>query len=270
MCENDARDSDSGDQPNFEAKVAKWLKDSGYSLEMAVAQAMQKAGFGVVQSEYFEDSDTSKWRETDVIGYCEHQSDTCRAIFSFIVECKSGNKPWVIFTSSDGYPWELAAVRRAASDAGQSILTSLSFNSTVKASPLFEVPQRPGYGLTVALRDSEKSDATYDALNSVCKAALGQIKRIDAVPHERLITFVWPTIVINVPLFESYLDESGEPQVNQIKKGTLIWKNPMITRHTIVQIYTAEQFLFECPALFSAAGEFVKLAAAENDRSPRD
>src|SRR5580698_9133874 len=115
----------SNNQRELTLKVASWLKDSGYSLEMAVARGLQGAGFSVVQAEYFEDSDSEKWRETDVVGYCEHSGSSGRAIFSFVVECKSGSKPWVLFTSPDGYPSELAIVRRAASKAGTSILEAL-------------------------------------------------------------------------------------------------------------------------------------------------
>jgi hypothetical protein len=175
----------------------------------------------------------------------------------------------VLFTSPDDYPFTLAPVRRATSEAGRSILGALSHNEAIKNSPLFQVLQRTGYGLSVAFRESDKPDQTHDALNSVCKAAVAQIKKLESVTGDGLIPFAWPTIVINVPLFECYPDDAGQPHVQQIKTGTLIWRNPLITRHTIVQIYTAEQFLADGPALQAAATEFVALAAAENDRVPR-
>ena len=66
---------------------------------------------------------------------------------------------------------------------------------------------------------------------------MGLVNRLDGLPHINAIPFVWPVIVINAPLFESYLDGKGELQVNEIKKGLLIWKNPMIANNTFVDIY---------------------------------
>ncbi len=85
-----------------------------------------------------------------------------------------------------------------------------------------------------------------------------------------IIPFAWPIIVINAPLFESYLDDEGELHVKEIKKGLLIWKNPIITRHTLVQIYTKDQLLSEAKEIRESALEFLKLAAEENDRLPRE
>ncbi|HEY3731231.1 MAG TPA: hypothetical protein VGL28_08250 [Steroidobacteraceae bacterium] len=39
-------------------------------------------------------------------------------------------------------------------------------------------------------------------------------------------------IVIKAPLLECYLDSSGAAEVKEIEKGTLIWCNPILHRHT--------------------------------------
>lgn len=104
-------------------KVSEWLTKNEYPLEMLVAQRLHRAGFGVVQSEYYEDPESGKWRETDVIAYEHHRGNTCRAVFSLVVECKSGkDKPWVLFTARDPYPEQLSVLRRASTEAGQSVL----------------------------------------------------------------------------------------------------------------------------------------------------
>ena len=90
-------------------KVAAWLETSGYSLEMRAARGLIAAGFDVVQSEYFQDSDTNKWRETDILAHCETRGTSGgRPIFSLVVECKSGKHPWVLFTSPNDGPFSLA------------------------------------------------------------------------------------------------------------------------------------------------------------------
>jgi hypothetical protein len=250
-------------------KVNEWLGKSGYPLEMLVAQRLQSAGFGVVQSEYYEDSESGKWRETDVIAYEHHRGETCRAVFSLVVECKSANdKPWVLFTATDPYPKQLSVSRRASTEAGQSVLNVLSLSEQLRVSPLFAIPERPGYGLTVALRNTD-SDIAYEALQSVGKAALGIVNRHAQMTAENILPFAWPVIVIAAPLFESFLGFDGSLRTEPIEKGLLIWKNPLVTRHTIVQIYTKDKFLTEAEEYRANVLLFLKAATTEHDRSPR-
>ena len=250
--------------------VRSWLATSGYPLEMQVASAMQQARFSVVQSEYFEDPDSGKWRETDVIGYTDFRSDTCRVILALIAECKSAKNPWVLFTSRDGYPRSLGIARRAASQKGESILNVLASKEELSHLPLFVVPERPGYGLGVACSSKDNHDAAFAALNSVCKASLGLIRRIESVGTENLIPFAWPILIVNAPLLEAFLDEGGDLRVQEVGKGLLIWRNPVIrSRHTLVQVYNIEQFLEEAADLRKCSIQFAEIAAEENDRSPR-
>lgn len=255
---------------DLRTRVDDWLAKSGYPLEMLIARSLQGAGFGVVQSEYYEDPESGKWREIDVIAYEHHRGKTCRAIFSLVVECKSGkDKPWVLFTSTDPYPEALSVSRRATTEAGRSVLNVLALNERIRRSPLFALPPRPGYGLTVALRDSGAQDVAYDALQSVGKAALGIVTRHSNVQTENILPFAWPVIVIGAPLFESYLEADGTLRTEPIEKGLLIWKNPLVSRHTIVEIYTQERFLAEAAEFRNSVLSFVEAAAAEHDRSPR-
>ena len=255
---------------DLDKKVGDWLKKSGYPLEMQIANALQAAGFGVVQSEYFEDADSGKWRETDVVAYEDNRGDSCRAVFGLIVECKGRNdKPWVLISNTNPYPKELSIARRATSERGVSILNALALSEEINQLPIFTPLGRPGYGLTVALRDSNNSDPAFEALNSVCKAALGLVNRLEAVEYENIIPIAWPVIVINAPLFESYLDSEGELQVNQIDKGLLVWKNPVITRHTLVEVYTKEYFISEAASIRRNAESLLGFVTNENNRSNR-
>lgn len=250
--------------------VGDWLRTSGYPLEMTVAQGLQQAGFGVVQSEYYEDLHTGKWRECDVIAYEHRYGKTVRAIFSLVVECKSGvDKPWVLFTRTDPYPRQLSVSRRATTEAGQSVLGVLSLNEEISNSPLFSVPERPGYGLTVAFRNASQQDPSYEALQEVCGAAVGIVNRHSQIASELIIPFAWPVIVIAAPLLECYLHSDGSFRLEEVDKGLLIWKNPVVTRHTIVQIYTRQKFLEEVRDYRSAIVTFLDAAVNEHDRSPR-
>ncbi len=123
----------------LDEKVKKWLETSGYSLEMEVAKNLHKAQFDVIQSEFIEDPESQKWRETDVVAYTSIRSKTCKAVFALIAECKGGkDKPWVLLSSKDNYPDTLSVSRRASSTKGLSILGALALKEKIiKALYLF-------------------------------------------------------------------------------------------------------------------------------------
>ena len=49
----------------------------------------------------------------------------------------------------------------------------------------------------------------------------------------------------------------------------LIWRNPAISRHSLVHVYTRDRFLKDISEIRSSALEFLELASSENDRSSR-
>lgn len=251
-------------EKSLQDKLKAWLVKTGYPFEMEIAKCLQAANFGVMQSEYFEDEDSGKWRETDVIAYEQFLSETTSstAVFSLVVECKGDNsKPWVLFSSEQNYPEGLGVMRRATNEDGAAALRSLSLKTEVKDSYLFKIPERTGYGIAIGLGDSN-DDKAYAALNSVCKAALAQVKHLSS---RGITPFVWPIIVVNANLFESYLDSDGELQVDEIEKGLLIWKNPLLGKNSFVQIYTKKAFFEEAKIINSEANSFLETVTAKLD-----
>src|SRR5882672_5890683 len=74
------------------SRVSQWLEsESGYPLEMVTVAALASAGFGVVQSDYFEDQDGEReiLRELDVTGYVNHSESGISISVAILVECKS-------------------------------------------------------------------------------------------------------------------------------------------------------------------------------------
>ena len=247
---------------DIKREVEEWLKTTGYPLEMEVARSLQTSGFSISRSDYFEDSDTEKWRETDVIAYEGKTNGNNQLVFGLIAECKGKpDEPWVMFSEEDNYPKALSIGRRATSKEGKSLLAILAQDKKFADLPIFSVFDRPGYNLTVKKSNNKDLDIAYGALDSVLKATTGLVGRVDSVTVPNVIPFVWPVIVINAPLFESYLDAKGELQVNQIEKGQLIWKKPMVANHTFIDIYTKDKFIAEAEEIHNNASEFLKFAS---------
>jgi hypothetical protein len=80
-------------------KVREWLEKQGFALEMQAASAFRAAGFDVKQSSYYTDAETQKPREIDV--QAQLRSFSGLVDVKFVVECKSGSKPWVLLCSPD-------------------------------------------------------------------------------------------------------------------------------------------------------------------------
>ncbi len=78
--------------------VRKWVLDQDYPLEMRTALAFRKGGFEVHQSEIHYDETDGKTRETDVVAIDRNYRGLTR--ITFVVECKSSKKPWIIFSTN--------------------------------------------------------------------------------------------------------------------------------------------------------------------------
>lgn len=238
--------------------VRRWLdQESGYPLEMTTAATLASVGFEIVQGDFFPDDKQDVWRELDVTGYVTFSRENRQISVALLAECKSSTlKPWLLFTSSLAYPPNLAVVRRSTNEQGQRVLNRLQFDSEVQNSPLFRLPPRCGYALSVAMRKPNDKDPAYDALMGVCNATLGHIARLESLSGLPIVPFDWPTIVIKAPLLECYLDANGEIVLNEVEKGTLVWRNPILHRHTIVSVYREGAFRAEAADLKRAADEF--------------
>jgi hypothetical protein len=158
------------------AKVGKWLnEESGYPLEMNTAAALTSAGFEVVQGDYFPDDKTNTPRELDVTGYVTCRNDAGMQVsVALLVECRSSTeKPWLLFTSPDTYPANLAVVRRSTNENGRRVLNKLQFDQNSHKSPLFSMPSRFGYAVSVAMRKANgNKDHAYEALMGVCSVSI--------------------------------------------------------------------------------------------------
>jgi hypothetical protein len=246
------------DSESLERRVAEWLDGQGYPLEMTVGQAFRKAGFFVVQSDYYRDPETGKPREIDVDARIQRDSHGILTGVVYTIECKlARDKPWVLFTSADIQLAGPARVtQRAASRLGRQLLDSICQRPDIQALPALRAPLRPGYGLTQAFTDRE--DLPYTAVVGAAKAALVQASLMDRLTdsHGALCFVLFPAVVIHGKLFECYLNERLETTVSEIDSGTLLWRNPVVGMpHTIVHVVTLSALdTFATDALDTARG----------------
>ncbi len=229
--------------PNpLSSKVRKWLEKQGYSLEMRVAQAFERAGFDVSQSSYYLDPESHSLREIDVVASTRCRIGSMWISVALFVECKYAHKPWVVFTSQSNleswaffsrvldrefslYQWKMQKTLQGRLLA--SILSSMSGRDASKLGS-FRLPINVGYRLTESLRDSSAKDSAYSALRQVSSCVRAHDEKmeiefagtIDEYEEEfsgsqgdKLSIFCEigiPVLVIRGKLFECYLNSSEE------------------------------------------------------------
>lgn len=197
--------------------VLKWLNSTGFPLEMEAARAFRQARFHVRQSTPFVDSQSDKSRELDVLAT---DPDWIGALeIHFVVECKSSSKPWVVLTSADA----LAGYNRlfAFSLMTESARHELAEGMTkLDCWPFVERPDEGGYGFRQAL--TESPDVAYAASMSVLKGCEDFIRQGESKSWKPLV-FAFPVIVVDSPLFECRLNDSGELDLKEVAQSQFLF-----------------------------------------------
>lgn len=222
-------------------KLLEWLDKQGYPLEMKVAKLFIEKGFAVRHSPYYLDQDTETRREIDLIASVVLGKDDKATKFSIVIECKNNNdKPWVSFCSKRHSLHPIAyIVQKCATRTAQQILDAIAKKDhNFEDGFLFTHPVRPAYNITQAFENG--GDKTYAAMYSASKASWSLIKpNLTQINYAEIVI---PLIVIGGKLFESYLDDNGDFQVEEVNRSTIIWNNPVVGMpHTTLFIETYEK-----------------------------
>lgn len=224
-------------------KIKEWLDKQGYPLEMRVAKLFIEKGFAVRHSPYYLDQDTDTRREIDLIASVLLGEGDKALKFTFVVECKNNNdKPWVSFCSKKHSIHPRAYItQKCATKSAQQILDKIAKKDLdFENGYIFTHPDRPAYNITQAFESG--SDKTYAAMYSASKASWSLIKPyFSAFNYNEIVI---PLVVIGGKLFESYLDDIGDFQVEEVQRSTILWNNPIVGMpHTTIFIETFENLI---------------------------
>jgi hypothetical protein len=220
-------------QELLESRIRKWFETEGYPLEFRTAHAFTEAGFESNQGMYTYDPKEGRAREIDVRADVITEISSNRWLrVSHIVECKwSMDKPWVLFTSSGNTMGVSAQIAQTiGSCLGEAITYCLASDARIKALPLFEAPQRGGFGGRRALEKSKDSqDRVYAAIQSVVSKALLEGERYDEQRQPGELPWFGavclPMIVLQGKLFEAYYDnKASEVRLLSVENVRLYWR----------------------------------------------
>lgn len=219
-------------EQNYDKKVFDWLSKEGYTLEMKVAKKFQERDFIVNSSVFYQNIDGTNSNEIDILTYKSIWYKEKSAFFTviFLIECKySKDKPWILFKSNNDYPSNSEIVFQNANDNGQIALLELANNEKIQKNFLFNLECPLYYGVTRAFEN--KNDLAYSAMMKICNAVDSKTYYMSegrGAMSVDSIEIVFPIIVIDGSLYETYLDEDSELELNRIQFGKLIHYNPSL------------------------------------------
>ena len=199
-------------------KVLEWVNKTGFPLEMETAAAFRSAGFEIRQSYTYPDPQSDKGREIDVLAV----DPDIRGVIeiSIVLECKASSKPWVILTSEDA----LANYNRlfafaVTSEAARRVLAN-KLPDFGRLEPYIKKSSQGGYGFRQVF--SNENDAAYTAAIGVMKACAG-ISREKYESKMPRLSFAFPVIVVDSPLFECSLAHNGNVTIKKVIQSEFLF-----------------------------------------------
>ena len=205
----------------LETKVLKWMKSTGFPLEMAAASAFRHASFEVRQSSTYVDPESGKGREIDVVAI---DPDWIGAVdIGFVLECKSSARPWVVLRSDDAFAnynrfWAFAPMTESARDAlvGSDPLYNYANLASMK---YIKRPSDGGYGLRQAL---DGADQAYAAAMGAVKACVHLVKERESLSYKPAAIY-FPVIVVDTPIYECTLQANGELVLEEVSHSEFLF-----------------------------------------------
>lgn len=200
--------------------IKSWINKNGYPFEMQVAKSFRKAGFEVSQSILYKDSETEKYRETDIIAFVTKSVNGVWFNLTFVIECKkTTDKPWIIFSNKDLYTIQNSKYPIIASKNANKLIDSITKNNNFKSPLIFPEIINSGYNIVTAF--SEKSDVAYSASQSVIKACEYFVNNSNKTSRKFCNIYI-PIIAIDGELHEAFLNDDDEIELLQVEHSTVV------------------------------------------------
>ncbi|MFI9600284.1 hypothetical protein ACIHCX_10450 [Streptomyces sp. NPDC052043] len=246
---------DDSDTDPLASKVLRWLSDQGYPLEMRVAQKLRDNAIRFTQSEYYRDAESGDLREIDLsirIPLREYDEEIPTPYLCPVIECKSSpGKPWILFSGgvklSDGakiaqrYVLE-RAWKHWSNFASQAVKGRVGSGPWELRFPSFAYGDPPAYSAVRTSLGKSREDAAYGAMTSVTKAAYGIANKYP-LRGNTAYHIAMPVIVVDSPIYSCRLGSHGEPEIEKVTKGTIVWRNRVPANeasHPIITVLSEE------------------------------
>lgn len=193
-------------------KVIKEIEKSGFPLELRVSRLLEKNDYFLAHNTYYVDQDEGKGREMDLRALKNFEWHLGHVVrHCLIVECKKSEKPWVIFTSVETpYDRKVDEIPRGGSDPKNKLGSGEA--EGIKEIHPFANYKRRGRSYFEPFRKSGEQKNIFGALTTSAKAT---IATQGFATGERSVCFYYPLVVFQGNLYEAYLDNNSDVQVQE-------------------------------------------------------
>ena len=209
----------------MEEKILKWLEKQGYPLEMFVSQRFRENIFSVSQSIYYYDYELNINREIDVLAHKGIFIDGEFASIEYIIECKSSDKPWLLFSTKRDNPYDpiIESEKYCYNNTAIPIIVHLSSQDLVnKLYPFYFNFPNIGYGLTQAFTSG--NDLAYKAITSLSKYCESSKISSEGINYHKSKIII-PILVIDNQLYEITLADNYELKIESQQIGYLYFNH---------------------------------------------
>jgi len=184
----------------MEEKIKKWLLEGGFPLEMKLSNILLDNEFEVAQSIYFRDSESNKFRETDIIASKFINKNGLWIYITFVIECKKSNdKPWVILMNKGITNQIENQLPIYHTQNAQIFLLQTNKETDFKSDLLFRNNREFGYTLQTAF--NKGVDRSYESIQSVTKACEYFSQKSNE--RSKVCALYFPVIVVEGKLFKA-------------------------------------------------------------------
>lgn len=220
--------------------IADWLNEGGYPLELYAAKILRGLGFSCSKSPFFNDTETEKPREIDIVASTFAQNDLGHILDTkLIIECKKSTNAFVVLCDSPDEDTLLRNVIFGNLSTGNrdDMFVAIPFFSLMDSgekdfSTFFPTPRlntkcRRGYTL---LQAHQKGDSNiYSEVYKLAKAQQFEVQKdlefreeiineIESQDREEMVNTFHahiPVLIVEAPLVEVYLNDVGETVIEE-------------------------------------------------------
>lgn len=219
-------------EEKFKNSLSKYIKeDTGYLEELEVANIFSKAGWGIRHSNYYLDKDEEKGREIDIFAYksylIKNNSPNKSISIHINLVCevkKSTKKPWIIFstkksTSDNFFGLSIYYEKNMKKIIEEKIQWKVDRNSSISSFKRIGETYCESFSYNVGKNDNQSQ--IFKSLTSSTKASeyFLSIRKSNHLLNAlcpNSIEFFEPIVVFKGQMFEAYLNDQDELELNEI------------------------------------------------------
>lgn len=204
----------------MEKKIIEWFNKTGYPFELWAEALFSKYGFSVESGHLYEDQESDETRELDLVATIGWTSKKQRMDFglNLLVECKKSDKPFIILRSTNSTKPEVnVGSYYNVQDMPLGAYYFVNSNSRI---PL---PGRSSSGFKLVqgfvTGDETPNKAAYTLIKSFNAWRKIELDDVGSYIKDNYNSLTLPLLVVDAPLFELSIDQSGEVRLQRIDSG---------------------------------------------------